>query len=1203
MTSFLRIIAAASGLSLAAMGAGQAHAQPKKSTAKKAAAPRADAAATAKAAEKKAERKGPAKYKLDAPKLQDAEQEALVEKKRDETIEGLKKVFTKLDESSPNRPDLLFQLSELYWEKSKYLNRKEMAKFQADEKKADAARNRGEKVADAKEDHRESELYRSETMRLYETILREHPSYDRKDEVLFSLAYNLYEIGKRDQAVKRYEELIKNYPGSTFVPDTYIQLGNHYFDIANDLSKARAMYEKAFASPSPKIKSYALYKLAWCDFNVGEHEKALKKLQDVVDYSEKQGKLMTDLKNEALNDMVTMFVQLNRSDDAIAYYKQHAGKKKQATLIAKMADQLADAGHHDNAIKTYRYLVSENPLQEGAPNFQQAIIKSYEGLRQREQVKAEVKKMAELYRPGSTWWKANESKKEVLRDAFNVSEEAMRTIVTEYHQEAQKTKQVETYRLARDIYKQYIEAFASGTDENFISDFAFNLRFYYAEILWALEEWEPASREYDAVVTFKVPSRDTAKEVSQEKYRQSAAYNAILAYDKLLKIERGQLAKTEIKEGAKVDEQKKKGNVEKQAKIQKRSAKELEEQKLTPVEGKLVAACDRYNTLYPNNQDEIDVRYQSAVVFYDRNHFLEAAKRFGEIILKWPEEKRSQEAADLSMSVLEEKQEWLELNKLSRQFVANKKLSKLGTEFTKRAVGVVEGSQYKWVDEVIYKRDKNPAKAAEEFLKFVAEFPKSDNADRALTYAMVIFQDANQLDRGIETGLRVLKEYPGSAFELKVRYTLASFYEKLADFQKAAEMYEAFIAAYDTAAGTKAVGYDNIKNELKGAKKAEAKKPEPKKVAAKATAKGAIEAHKVDPKEREELIKEADKWVADAQFNAGLWWEGLGKSDKAIAAYQRYLTRFKDKKDVPEIAYNIGLIQEKDKKWGEAIKTFESFATTYAKDNRAGASKIYEAKYRTFLAERTLKNQNEGEKLQKELIASYAKLSAEDKKKDPVLNAFAHARFLALEPMWKQYTDIRFQKVATIKNDLNQKLKKIQEVEKAYTEVLAIGAGEYGIAALTRIGLAYSDFAQNFLDSPNPRGLDEEQMDMYRGELENRAFPLEEKSIEALEKALAKSYELSVYNEWTLLAQERINKYRPGAYAKVRDVHYRGSEFFATAPISKSPEVVVPAELKAAPPAATPEKKSTEKATPAPAKAENKPSNPSTTPVVAGNRP
>ncbi len=193
------------------------------------------------------------------------------------------------------------------------------------------------------------------------------------------------------------------------------------------------------------------------------------------------------------------------------------------------------------------------------------------------------------------------------------------------------------------------------------------------------------------------------------------------------------------------------------------------------------------------------------------------------------------------------------------------------------------------------------------------------------------------------------------------------------------------------------------------------------------------------------------------------------------------------------------------------------------------------------------------ERSQDELLRGWAKLSEEEKKDVRVLDAYAHARFLALEPLWKRYTGIRFSRVSTIRRDLAAKQREIQKVEKAYAEVLAIGSGEWGIAALTRIGLAYSDFARNIIDSPDPKGLDEDQLAMYRGELENLALPLEDKSTEALEKALEKAYELAIYNEWTLAAQDQVNRYRPGSYAQVRQVPFRGSEFFATSGVAKDP--------------------------------------------------
>lgn len=1157
MRSVLRFGALAVGVALATGGVGEA------AQSRKAKRPTADAKAEApappvKQALEKETRRGPSRMSptkfSETPRIADGQREELADKKRDEAIEGFKRLIPKLQDGTSRKADMLYRLSELYWEKSKYLYRLEMERKLAAEKAYDAAVARGEQAEPPKADHRESERYRAETMALYEEILRDYPNYEARDEVLFSLGYNLYELGRRKEAVARYEQLLEEFPQSQFVPDAYIQLGNHYFD-DNKLAKATENYEKARATGVPKIQAYAIYKLAWCDFNAGEYEAGLKKLHEVVDYAAEQGSELSDLRTEALNDLTVFYVQLDRPDEAIAYFKAKAPPNRRARLIAKTAYGLAgEAGQHDSAIKMFRVLINDEPMGAGAPEYQQAIVRAYEALRQRNQVRVEMKRMVDLYKPGGTWWQANAGNKPVLRNAFNVTEEAMRVMVTEYHQEAQKTRQVETYRLARDIYKQYVDAFATSSDPEFISDSAFNMRFFYAEILWALEEWEAAAAEYDAVVAFQIPDRDSAREVANETYRKSAAYAAVLAYDKLVKIERGQLAKSDLKDGQKVSEQKDKGDVEKK-KLVKKDAKGSQEEPLTKFEERLVNACDTYNRLYPGSPDEIDLRYQAAVILYDRGHFLDAARRFGEIIEKFPEERRSRDAADLTMYVLESREEWLELNQLSRKFLANKKLSKPGTEFARRVAQVVEGSQYKWVDEVIYKQEKNPKRAAEEFIKFVGEFPKSENADRALTYAMIIFQDANELDRGVEAGERVLKEYPRSNFELKVRYTLANFYEKLAEFRKAAAMYEAFVAAYDEARKAKE----------------KAKPPRPAKAAKASLDEDAESQRARKAAERKALLDEAEEWGADALFNAGVWWEGVGESRKAIAAYEAYISRFKSRKDVPQVAYTIALVHEKDGRWADAARAFASFTRTYARDARTSASQHYVARYRELLAWRQLGNTRNAERLQAELVRGWKSLPARARQDTDALNAYAHARFLELEPAWKRYTDIRFSNVATIRRDLAAKQRELQRLEKEYVAVLGTGSGEWGIAALTRIGLAYADFARNIMDSPDPQGLDEDQRAMYRGELEKLALPLEEKSAEALEKALEKAYELALYNDWTLAAQEQVNKYRPGSYAEVRTVDFRGSEFFATADIVRDPGVPGSATLPAAAPTPAPE--------------------------------
>src|SRR5262245_49735087 len=77
--------------------------------------------------------KGPAAGpKLQAPRYdtaKEAEREALADKKRDESIESLKKIIAGGKVSGNQKAELLFQLAELWWEKSKFVFGKEMAAY------------------------------------------------------------------------------------------------------------------------------------------------------------------------------------------------------------------------------------------------------------------------------------------------------------------------------------------------------------------------------------------------------------------------------------------------------------------------------------------------------------------------------------------------------------------------------------------------------------------------------------------------------------------------------------------------------------------------------------------------------------------------------------------------------------------------------------------------------------------------------------------------------------------------------------------------------------------------------------------------------------------------------------------------------------------------------------------------------------------
>src|SRR5690606_35385028 len=255
------------------------------------------------------------------------------------------------------------------------------------------------------------------------------------------------------------------------------------------------------------------------------------KFQEVVDRAEAARGRERSLRDEALNDMALVWQKLELVEEPHDYYHRKVGRAKARNYFAQLANRYVEVGDHQFAIRSYRLLIDGDPNDPKNPGFQKNIVESYEGLRQRDKVLEEMRVLVDNYKPGSAWAIANKDNESALRSAYEITEDAMRTLVTNYHREAQRTKEGKTYRLAAQIYKDYLDSFSD-------SEHAYNLRFYYAEILWTLEDWENAAEQYELVYAAD-PSGS---------YAVNAAYNALLAYEKLIAIEKGELQRSQLRD-------------------------------------------------------------------------------------------------------------------------------------------------------------------------------------------------------------------------------------------------------------------------------------------------------------------------------------------------------------------------------------------------------------------------------------------------------------------------------------------------------------------------------------------------------------------------------------------------------------------------------------------------------------------------------
>jgi len=326
-----------------------------------------------------------------------------------------------------------------------------------------------------------------------------------------------------------------------------------------------------------------------------------------------------------------------------------------------------------------------------------------------------MKRLVAEYGPESGWARANAERKGAVADANDLAESALRELVQDYHQEAIKTKSAATYRLARDIYRQYLDTFPR-------SEAAPGMRFYQAEILYALEEWDAAAEQYG-----KVADARSA--------RPARAARRIRRHPRPGEVRRrrkGRLKKRELADATRIDEGKAKGQVDRGRAVQVQAlTRDTPEEAIPQNEQKLIAACERYLRIAPDAKDEIVIRYKVALVLYERRHFVEAARRFGEIILK------------MARRLVAEGRQPVARHLQHPEGVAGPE--RPGPTFPRRSAAVSArlevpgrgradrgGARFKYVMQ-LYEQEKDFALAAKEFRVFVARYPKSEYARKRST--------------------------------------------------------------------------------------------------------------------------------------------------------------------------------------------------------------------------------------------------------------------------------------------------------------------------------------------------------------------------------------------------------------------------------------------------------------------------------------
>nr|MCH9680307.1 hypothetical protein [Deltaproteobacteria bacterium] len=750
----------------------------------------------------------------------------------DDQIELMKALLKEAGPTSPDFPEYLFRLADLYLDKKAYFDLQAGALYD----QIYAAEDKGKK-AEAKQlkqrqkkFEKQSKEAGAEAVNVYSALVNkpQYSKYKRLDEALYFYAFELGQLERESKMQEAYLRLIREYPQSKYIPNAYLSFADFYYN-KSQISEALQLYQKIVDGfrDSP-VYAYALYKMGWCYLNpVGtaepEYEKSLNKFVETVKAT-LEGRAGSEanakqLRRDARRDMVKAYVHAGKPSKAWEFFtKVGNGPKKSENMSRKMMELLAGAyfgeGMYVESSSTYKKLQNEYSGDPLECQWQAAVVVNALASDNKNIQWKETKQL------GSYWesYKDSKFKKSVKKKCRDEARDTMIQMATVWHDEAEKTRTPDTYALSEDAYRAFMDFFPKDKD-------AYEMNYYYAELLWA-----QASNKYNAkdrktqeegLAKFKT-THDAFVQVLERKpdgkYTQDAAYAQMLAMKNYLEYDetggRGKACKMQM-DGTCIyrEKKQKKKKVNKDTKTD--TALEFPESAYTEQEEKMLGAYDVYQK-YVKKKDDKElpkIQYHRAKIMMAHNKFddakpivIELVENFDGTIysawaaamlidlltIKWSDGKNSPEQ---TIAASDELEKWA-LAVQKKKLYKHKESEAIRTAVPTLLAGI------RWKKAEAYQEQGRQGdregfvRCGEEYADIYNDYDEHDRADTLLFNAARCFEAAYLMGNAVKARKELLSEFPDSQHYQQTLKEVGLNYQAIAFYGQAAERFEQYADKY-----------------------------------------------------------------------------------------------------------------------------------------------------------------------------------------------------------------------------------------------------------------------------------------------------------------------------------------------------------------------------------------------------------------------
>lgn len=938
----------------------------------------------------------------------------------------------------------------------------------------------------------------SRSINLFKRIIAEYPDYDYLDGTHYALGYcykTLAENGGLDLMPdaeelfrKNFEVLVTDYPESEFAVQGNLMLGTYYFD-NNEVERAIPYFQ--YVVNSDKDNAWydeGQYMLAWSYYRLSEYDRALELFTALLDYSDRQlleSGTASDTRKEGIEYSAITFsdiadrsvaftdprwafksptadvVEASQVLQAIglganrrvtpvevgeAWFRTVGERGYEIEIMKRLARTLYDQARYDEAIAAYSYLQTRWPNDPENPDFQMEIARIFTRLGEVEQASMAQAQMAELYSDTGDWAAANRNNPDALDKAKVYLEQSLQQVGVETFARAEQTGSPEDFGRAAEAFREYLLKFPFANDY-------YQTKWYLAVSLYYAERYEEALKEFEQLARS-----------SGHNYGEGATYLTFMSWKRVLEARYGT---THTRPADALVERT----------VPTKTGTERPVYMLTDAHKAFITSLDAVkarNFEDPDFQAALDsnrayLYYESAYIYFEFGHFDEARKRSLEVVELFPRTDEGNFAARLVVDTYNAEGDLENLFAYSQRF-ARMTLGNTNMDPAKFK-DLEEGSAFK----LAFGLTQQPGKeleAAEAFMRFLTDYPNSDNANVALYNAANNYEAAGRAERANELFEQYINKYPRDERSKSLYFRIATNYGAILDLKKAIDYYERLYRFFPD--------YE---------------------------------------------------FSDEALYNAGFLRTGLGDHKGAAQNFETYVTKFPTNPDVEIVMWLAGeqykLISDK-----EALAFYQRYLKKFPDQS---ADHVLEAHHWMAMYYERTGDKRKAEATWVEIEKSFVKFAGRGTLGPKARNIAAQAEFRKLQARYDVFAKVDYPKDDG-KLAVYLMETKVAEYSAIQDQCLALITTyqdfEYSSAALYIWGATYKAYADMLFRAPAPPGIagNVELEDIYRRTLDEKARPIEDKAVARLEANVQKSKDEKRSSVWIERSLVMLNDINPAAY-------------------------------------------------------------------------